>query len=85
MFFSTQNTVFGEGYDANYFTDFKIYRYTKDIENTPSNEDGQIIVFASILNMDSYPISQIAITQSSFLFIRTKWYTGSWTSWKKIL
>ena len=83
LFFKTQNNVFNDG-DANDFTGFKIYRYTNNVKNVPSVEDGIILTFTSILNMPSPIIAQIAITQSGALYSRMKWYSAEWSKWRSI-
>ena len=83
-FFKTQDKVFGEGYDVNNFTEFRIYRYANGAKNLPSKEDGIILTFVSILNMGTPVIAQIAITQSGALYSRIKWYTVEWSGWRVI-
>jgi hypothetical protein len=85
MYLKTSNTVHGEGTDANDFVNFQIYRYSKSAENVPDNADGQILTFRSILNAANYPVVQFAVTQSSVLYMRGKWYSNDWSSWKKII
>ena len=85
MYLKTSNTVHGEGTDANDFVNFQIYRYSKSAKNVPDNTDGQILTFVSVINTSAPPVIQFAVTQTSVFYIRTKWYTNEWSSWKKII
>ena len=85
MFLMASNVGYsGENYDANNFLDFKVYRYDRLVKDIPDNSDGQIVTLKSILNVDSSPIAQIAITSSAVFYYRVKWYHNDWSDWKKV-
>ena len=84
MFLKTSNTVHGEGTDANDFLNFQVYRYSSGTQNIPENSDGQILTITSVLNMQTRPIIQFAVTQNSTFYLRAKWYSKNWSGWIKI-
>ena len=84
MFLKTSNTVYGEGTDANDFLNFQVYRYSSGTQNIPENSDGQILTITSVLNMQTQPIIQFAVTQNSTFYLRAKWYSNNWSGWIKI-
>lgn len=85
-FFKREEVIADTGNeDADNFTDFKLYRYSRNVANIPEDSDGIIAVF--IYNTSAIPkgvVNQLAFTQNNNLYIRTRWYTGAWKGWTRL-
>ena len=83
-FFKPEEVVVKEG-DADNFTGFKLYRYSKTVANLPEISDGIIASFIyDQKGVESSVVVQVAFTQSNNIYHRIKWYGNPWFAWVKI-